>query len=60
MPTPRSTARSRRPAAATPSSAREHCLFATDAPFDAEQGRVLIRQTLAAIEALEITAAERR
>jgi aminocarboxymuconate-semialdehyde decarboxylase len=37
----------------------EHCLFATDAPFDAEQGRGLIANTLRAVEALEITAAER-
>ena len=44
MPIPRSTARSRRPAAATLSSAPTHCLFATDAPFDAEQGRGLIAQ----------------
>src|SRR5215475_10730334 len=37
----------------------EHCLFATDAPFDAEQGRGLIARTIAAVAALEITAAER-
>jgi predicted TIM-barrel fold metal-dependent hydrolase len=36
-----------------------HCLFATDAPFDAEQGRGLIVNTLRAVEALEITTAER-
>jgi aminocarboxymuconate-semialdehyde decarboxylase len=36
-----------------------HCLFATDAPFDAEQGRGLIVNTLRAVQALEITAAER-
>ena len=30
----------------------EHWLFATDAPFDAEEGRLLIRSTMAAIEAL--------
>jgi predicted TIM-barrel fold metal-dependent hydrolase len=35
------------------------CLFATDAPFDAEQGRGLIANTLRAIEALEISAEER-
>jgi uncharacterized protein len=35
------------------------CLFATDAPFDAEQGRGLIANTLRAVEALEIPAAER-
>src|SRR5215470_10671907 len=32
------------------------CLFATDAPFDAELGRGLIRNTIKAIEALPITA----
>ena len=36
-----------------------HCLFATDAPFDAEQGRMLIRETLAAVNALEIPEAEK-
>jgi uncharacterized protein len=36
-----------------------HCLFATDAPFDAEQGRGLIADTIRAVEALEISAAER-
>jgi len=36
-----------------------HCLFATDAPFDAEQGRMLIRETLAAVNALEIPQAEK-
>lgn len=35
------------------------CLFATDAPFDSEQGRGLIRNTIAAVEALDVTAAER-
>jgi aminocarboxymuconate-semialdehyde decarboxylase len=35
------------------------CLFATDAPFDAEAGRGLIRNTIEAIEALEISVAER-
>jgi predicted TIM-barrel fold metal-dependent hydrolase len=35
------------------------CLFATDAPFDAEQGRGLIGNTIKAVEALEISAAER-
>jgi aminocarboxymuconate-semialdehyde decarboxylase len=35
------------------------CLFATDAPFDAEQGRGLIANTLRAVEALDISAAER-
>lgn len=36
-----------------------HCLFATDAPFDAEQGRGLIANTLQAVAALEIPKAER-
>jgi uncharacterized protein len=37
------------------------CLFATDAPFDAEQGRGLIAKTIAAVEALDIdTAAHER
>jgi predicted TIM-barrel fold metal-dependent hydrolase len=31
-----------------------HCLFATDAPFDSEQGRGLMRKTAAAVNALEI------
>ena len=35
------------------------CLFATDAPFDTERGRSLIRATIAAVEALSISAAER-
>jgi aminocarboxymuconate-semialdehyde decarboxylase len=35
------------------------CLFATDAPFDPEQGRGLIRSTIKAVEALPISAAER-
>jgi aminocarboxymuconate-semialdehyde decarboxylase len=35
------------------------CLFATDAPFDAEQGRGLIHNTIKAIEALPITAGRR-
>ena len=35
------------------------CLFATDAPFDAEQGRSLIRDTIKAVEALPITAGRR-
>jgi uncharacterized protein len=36
-----------------------HCLFATDAPFDAEQGYALIRNTVAAVEALEIPKVEK-
>ena len=35
------------------------CLFATDAPFDSEQGRYLMRNTIAAVEALEISKAEK-
>jgi aminocarboxymuconate-semialdehyde decarboxylase len=36
-----------------------HCLFATDAPFCSEQGRGLIAKTIAAVNALEISRAER-
>ncbi len=36
-----------------------HCLFATDAPFDAEQGRMLIRETINAVNSLEIAASEK-
>jgi predicted TIM-barrel fold metal-dependent hydrolase len=36
-----------------------HCLFATDAPFDAERGELLIRETIEAVDALEIPAAEK-
>ena len=36
-----------------------HCLFATDAPFDAEQGRMLIRETIKAINGLDIPRAEK-
>jgi len=36
-----------------------HCLFATDATFCSEQGRGLIANTIAAVNALEIPAAER-
>jgi predicted TIM-barrel fold metal-dependent hydrolase len=35
------------------------CLFATDAPFDCEGGRSLIRNTIRAVDALPISAAER-
>jgi predicted TIM-barrel fold metal-dependent hydrolase len=38
----------------------EHCLFATDAPFDSEQGRALMRNTIAAVKALEISDAEKK
>ena len=34
-------------------------LFATDAPFDPERGRALIRETIRAVDALPISAAER-
>jgi aminocarboxymuconate-semialdehyde decarboxylase len=37
----------------------EKCLFATDAPFDSEQGRGLMRNTIAAVNALEISQAEK-
>ena len=37
----------------------DHSVFATDAPFDAEDGRLLIRMTIAAIDALEIPKAEK-
>jgi uncharacterized protein len=37
----------------------DHCVFATDAPFDAERGRALIRDTIKAVNALDISAAER-
>lgn len=36
-----------------------HCLFATDAPFDAEQGRALIGETIKAVSALEIPAVQK-
>jgi aminocarboxymuconate-semialdehyde decarboxylase len=38
----------------------DHCLFATDAPFCSEQGRGLIRNTIAAVNALEISDVERK
>jgi aminocarboxymuconate-semialdehyde decarboxylase len=34
--------------------ATDHCLFATDAPFDAEQGRALIGGTIEAVGALQV------
>jgi uncharacterized protein len=37
----------------------DHCVFATDAPFDAEQGRMLIRETIEAVNALEISKADK-
>src|SRR5215467_9748593 len=36
-----------------------HSVFATDAPFDSEQGRALMRNTIAAVNALEIPQAEK-
>lgn len=38
----------------------KHSLFATDAPFDAEKGRGLIRDTIAAIEALGLPKSEKQ
>jgi aminocarboxymuconate-semialdehyde decarboxylase len=35
-----------------------HCLFATDAPFDAEQGKALIGGTITAVGAIETSAAD--
>jgi len=35
------------------------CMFATDAPFDAEHGRGLITKTIAAVNALDISAEEK-
>jgi len=37
----------------------DHCLFASDAPFDAGQGRHLLRNSIAAVKALEISQAEK-
>jgi predicted TIM-barrel fold metal-dependent hydrolase len=37
----------------------EHSVFASDAPFDAEDGRLLLRTTLTAIDALELPKAEK-
>jgi aminocarboxymuconate-semialdehyde decarboxylase len=37
----------------------DHTVFATDAPFDSEQGRALIRNTIAAVNALEIPQTEK-
>ena len=36
-----------------------HCLFATDAPFDAEQGRMLIRETIRAVDQLEVSSSDK-
>ena len=37
----------------------EHSVFATDAPFDAEDGRLLLRTTISAIQALDISDSEK-
>lgn len=37
----------------------KRCLFASDAPFDCEQGRGLLRRSIDAVEALEIPQAEK-
>ncbi len=37
----------------------DHSVFATDAPFDAEDGRLLIRSTIAAVNALDISQAQK-
>ena len=39
-------------------SAPRVCLFATDAPFDAEQGRGLIADTIRGVESLGLPSAE--
>ena len=36
-----------------------HCLFASDAPFDSEQGRGLLRKSIEAVNALEISQTEK-
>jgi aminocarboxymuconate-semialdehyde decarboxylase len=38
----------------------KQCLFASDAPFDSEQGRGLLRRSIDAVEALEISKDEKR
>jgi predicted TIM-barrel fold metal-dependent hydrolase len=35
-----------------------HCLFATDAPFDAEQGRSLIADTIRGVRSLGLSSEE--
>ena len=37
-----------------------HCLFATDAPFDAERGRALMRGTITAVGAIETSREEQQ
>ena len=58
MPTPRSAANRRRRGVAMPSLVRHIGLFATDAPFDPEQGRALIADTLQGVAALRLPEAE--
>jgi aminocarboxymuconate-semialdehyde decarboxylase len=37
----------------------DHCMFATDVPFDTEEGRYLTRNTIAAVNALEVSQTEK-
>ena len=37
----------------------DHCLFATDAPFDKEGGHFLIRETMKVLDELAISKADR-
>jgi predicted TIM-barrel fold metal-dependent hydrolase len=37
----------------------EHVLFASDAPFDPEKGPMYIRETIAIVDRLPVTTAER-
>ena len=37
----------------------KQCLFASDAPFDSEQGRGLLRRSIDAVNALEISQPEK-
>jgi aminocarboxymuconate-semialdehyde decarboxylase len=37
----------------------DRCLFGTDCPFDPEGGPVFIRETIKAIDGLELTSADR-
>lgn len=37
----------------------DHCLFASDFPFDPEGGAILVRETIAAVESLQVSAAAR-
>ena len=38
----------------------DHCLFASDSPFDPEGGTMFIRETIRVLDALEISAADRQ